>query len=114
MRLLAILLLMQWAGAVVPHARAMERAASAQRVELCTHDGQRSILLDENGKPVQPAPATDCCSLCQWAMGDAPPGPAMVIRAITFLLAAEPFRHPGLPHSPPRSPPHQPRAPPHA
>ncbi|MBP0492654.1 DUF2946 family protein [Pararoseomonas indoligenes] len=114
MRLIALLLLMQWAGAAVPHARAMARAATAQAVELCTHGGRRLVVLDKDGRPLQPAQADDCCILCHGPLGPAAPGPAVATGAAANILPmAEPFRRPGLPALPPRAPPQQPRAPPH-
>ena len=111
-RLLALLLLMQWAGAVVPHARAMARAASAQAVELCTHKGRRLILLDGDGRPMQPSRADDCCTLCHGPLGTPAPGSAVMASPGGPQPAAEPspWSYPDV--LPPYVPPQQPRAPP--
>ncbi|MFT8246497.1 DUF2946 family protein [Roseomonas sp. BN140053] len=111
-RLLACLLLLQWAAALLPHARAVAQLASAQAVEICTHDGRRIALLGDDGSPVQPAQAMDCCSLCHSPLGIAPPEPPQVAQPVAYNAVAAPFRAAGLPVHPPRAPPQQPRAPP--
>ena len=110
-RLLACLLLLQWAGAVLPQARAMARMATAQAVELCTHEGKRRVLLDESGAPVKPAEDAGCCTPGQ-APAAVPPEPPGLAHPIRYALFAGPYGRPGLPAIPPRAPPQQPRAPP--
>ncbi|MBP0443250.1 DUF2946 family protein [Roseomonas sp. SSH11] len=113
-RLLAVLLLMQWAGAALPHARAMAAMGSAMAVELCSPSGMRTILVDQNGQPVEKAQDPSCCDLCQGPAAieaDAPGAPAI---RIAHAAPAHPAGRAGLPPFPPRAPPQQPRAPPAA
>lgn len=114
-RLLACLLLIQWAAALAPHARALATLGSAHPVEICTHDGVRTVLLGDDGQPLEKTPATlECCVLCQAATpvtATAPDGPVL---RVTYVLAPHPLRDAGLPPGPPRAPPQQPRAPPRA
>ncbi|MFH5925416.1 hypothetical protein [Roseomonas xinghualingensis] len=105
-RLIAGLLLLQWAAAVMPHARAMA-------VELCSPSGMRTVLVDENGKPVEKSQDPSCCELCQGPAAieaDGPPTP----RRIVYAAESFPAGPAGLPPFPPRAPPQQPRAPPAA
>ena len=111
-RLLAVLLLLQWAGAVLPHARAMTQLASAQAVELCTHEGRQQVLLDEDGKPLKLVQADDCCTLCQVPVATTPSEPPKLAQPVGYELVADLFGTEGLPTTPPRAPPQQPRAPP--
>jgi hypothetical protein len=111
-RLLACLLLVQWAGASLPHARALARLASAQLVELCTHDGLRQVLIDKDGHPVEADRAPDFCTLCFGPAALPVAEPVAAPSPVAFALVAEPFSREGVPTSPPRAPPQQPRAPP--
>ncbi len=105
-RLLACLLLAHWAGAALPHVRALAQLASAQLVELCTHDGLRQILIDEDGQPVRINQAPACCTLCfgPAALPVAAPSP------IAYALVAGHFPQERLPTNTSRAPPQQPRA----
>jgi hypothetical protein len=112
--LMAGLLLLQWGSALLPHIQAMTSLAAAQRVTICTHDGTRDVLLDEDGRPVEQIRVADCCTLCQWPQATEPPAaqqPAIPMRPV---IVAEPYGRPGFPVAPPRAPPQQPRAPPRA
>ncbi|WP_342666334.1 DUF2946 family protein [Muricoccus aerilatus] len=111
-RLLACLLLLQWAGAVLPHARAMAQLASAQLVELCTHEGTRQTLVGDDGQPIKASQAVDCCTLCFGPAALPVAEPYAVPLPVAYVLVAEHFGREGLPSSPPRAPPQQPRAPP--
>lgn len=111
-RLLACLLLLQWAGAVLPHARALAQIASAQVVELCTHEGIRQALVGEDGQPIKAAHAIDCCTLCFGPAALPTAEPSALPLPVAYVLVAEHFGREGLPSSPPRAPPQQPRAPP--
>ena len=111
-RLIAILLLLQWVGSVLPHAKAMAQLASAQLVELCTHEGRRQILVGEDGKPLKPVQADDCCTLCQGPMATPPSVPPILPQPVGYVLVVELFGTEGLPATLPRAPPQQPRAPP--
>ena len=113
-RLVALLLLLQWAGAVLPHARAMAAMGSAMAVELCSPSGMRTILVDESGKPVEKAQDSSCCDVCQGPAAVETLGPAAPILRIAYAVAAHPPGRAGLPPFPPRAPPQQPRAPPAA
>ncbi|MBP0491245.1 hypothetical protein J5Y10_00470 [Roseomonas sp. SG15] len=97
---------------MLPHARAMAQLASAQAIELCTHEGKRQILLDEDGKPVKPVQADDCCTLCQGPMATTPSEPPRLAQPVGYVLVIGLFGAEGLPTTPPRAPPQQPRAPP--
>ncbi|MCR0983419.1 DUF2946 family protein [Roseomonas populi] len=113
-RFVALLLLLQWVGAALPHARALAALASATRVELCTHEGTRTVLLDDEGRPVQAAPDLTCCDLHAAPAALAAPEPAVLaLRPSHPAPPPEPTRA-GLPPLPPRAPPQQPRAPPAA
>ncbi len=105
-RLLACLLLAHWAGAALPHVRALAQLASAQVVELCSHDGLRQILIDEDGQPVEADRAPDFCTLCfgPAALPVAEPSP------IAYALVAGRFPQERLPTNTSRAPPQQPRA----
>jgi len=113
-RLLAGLLLLQWAGAVLPQARALGLLGRAVAVELCSPAGMRTVLVGEDGQPLPAQHDLDCCDLCQGPAAieaEAPHPPAS-------RIAPAPVSHPqgraGLPPFPPRAPPQQPRAPPSA
>ena len=113
-RLVAALLLLQWAGAVLPHARAMGMLGRAVAVELCSPAGMRTVLLGEDGKPLPTAHDLDCCDLCQGPAAieaEAPRAPAVRVAPATVQ---HPHGRAGLPPFPPRAPPQQPRAPPEA
>ena len=110
-RLLACLLLLQWAGAIMPQARAMARMATAQAVELCTHEGKRRVLLDESGAPVEAAQDAGCCTPGP-GPASMPPEPPRLAQPVLYVLATSAGDREGLPTSPPRAPPQQPRAPP--
>ncbi|WP_458095132.1 DUF2946 family protein [Roseomonas sp. WA12] len=111
-RLLACLLLLQWAGAVLPHARAMAQLASAQLIELCSHEGARQILVGKDGQPIKVSQPVDCCTLCFGPAALPVTEPFTVPMPLAYVLVAEHFGREGLPSSPPRDPPQQPRAPP--
>lgn len=113
-RLLAGLLLLQWAAAMLPHARAMGMLGRAVATELCTPSGTRTLLLGEDGRPLPAAHDFDCCDLCQGPVAivaEAPRAPA--VRVIPVAVE-HPQGRAGLPPFPPRAPPQQPRAPPTA
>jgi hypothetical protein len=111
-RLIAVLLLAQWAGAVLPHARALAMLGRITAVELCSHEGARVILVDENGKPVEKSHDLSCCDLCQAPAAIEVAGPQAPQRRIAYAVVAHPPGRAGLPPFPPRAPPQQPRAPP--
>lgn len=111
-RLLACLLLVQWAGAALPYVRALAQLASAQLVELCTDDGLRQILIDEDGQPVKVDQAPACCTLCFGPAALPVAEPVAAPSPIAYALVAGRFSRRRLPISPPRAPPQQPGAPP--
>ena len=112
--LLACLLLCQWAATAMAHVRGMARLADSQAVEICTHEGFRTLLLDAEGQPIDLTKPMECCALGlgPLAILPAPPGAPPV--RLTFAILATPGRMEGLPHFPARAPPQQPRAPPTA
>ncbi|TPG58094.1 hypothetical protein EAH89_09005 [Roseomonas nepalensis] len=113
-RLLAGLLLLQWAAAVLPQARALGMLGRAVAVELCSPDGARTVLLDEEGRPVEPGHAAACCDLCQGPAAIAAEAPRAPALRVAPAAAAPPRGRAGLPPLPARAPPQQPRAPPAA
>ncbi|HWX46942.1 MAG TPA: DUF2946 family protein [Roseomonas sp.] len=116
LRVLAVLLLVQWAAALQPCLRSLAGIASAQAIELCSPSGSyRTMLVDQDGKEVPRLKPHPGCPLCQHA-GPVilPQPPVMQARVAAFLAVAQPSVHPGLPPAPPRGPPQQPRAPPFA
>lgn len=111
-RLLPLLLLVQWAAATPPHARALAAIGGATTVELCSAHGTRTVLLGADGLPLEGREAPDCCTLCPLPAAPPPSGPAAPARAIAFVPAEHAALRPGLPPLPPRAPPQLPRAPP--
>jgi hypothetical protein len=114
LRVVAVLLLVQWTAALEPCLSALARIGGAQAVELCSPgEAPRVILIGEDGKPVQPMAPHGGCLLCQVG-GPAILPQAPVVPAATIAYAASrPAIIPaGLPPLPPRGPPQQPRAPP--
>lgn len=113
-RLLGCLLLMQWAVALAPHARAMAASGNGLVVEICSPEGMRLMRLGEDGQPVEQKQAPmQCCVLCQAPaaiLATAPEGPSL---RIAYVDPPRALRMEGLPVSPPQAPPPQPRAPPH-
>jgi len=111
-RLLLVLLLVQWAAATAPHARALVALGGAVWLELCGAHGTRGALLDRDGRPVEPDAAGDCCELCPAPAAlvprgpDSPPLPVVhgVGRAAPVIAAVPP--------RPARAPSQLPRAPP--
>ena len=113
-RLIGLLLLLQWAGSVLPHARAMAALGGAMAVELCSPSGMRTVLLDESGRPVKAEADSSCCDLCQAPAAIEAGASLAPPRPMVFAAAVHPPGRAGLPPFPPRAPPQQPRAPPAA
>jgi len=111
-RLLALLLLAQWAAATAPHAQALARLGGAIRVELCSAHGARSLLLDRDGQPIRAEAASDCCTLCLGPAAPPPPADATPPRAWGHAVLAHVIGRPGWPPFPSRATPQLPRAPP--
>jgi hypothetical protein len=116
LRVLAVLLLVQWAAALQPCLRSLASIASAQAVELCSPSGHsRTILVDKDGKEVPQAKVHAGCPLCHHADPTNLPAPPVVqLGPVAIVTVAQPLARPGLPPAPPRGPPQQPRAPPFA
>ncbi|MDB5370322.1 MAG: hypothetical protein JWP20_1880 [Roseomonas sp.] len=114
LRFLAVLLLVQWTAALEPCLRSLASIASAQAVTLCSPAGtMRTILLDENGRPVEPVMPHAGCPLCQAAAPAILPEPPFVQAGpVAYLIPLRAATRIGLPPIPPRGPPQQPRAPP--
>ncbi|HYI83326.1 MAG TPA: DUF2946 family protein [Acetobacteraceae bacterium] len=110
-RVLALLLLTQWAAAFA-HCLA-PLAAAAHGVEICTADGITTVLLGADDRPApKPAIHHPSCPECgSPAALEAPPPPAVSAR-VAWNPAARARPVEGLPVAPARAPPQQPRAPP--
>jgi hypothetical protein len=117
-RLLALLLLAQWAAAFAHCFAPAAALAGAHGVEICSADGGlRTVFLDEGGRPLPDEPAAVRHQTCPECGGPAAlePSPPSGAGAPVAWTAAAPVRPAqGLPVAPARSPPQQPRAPPAA
>ena len=116
-RLLSLLLVLQWASATLPHARALAALGGATAVELCSAHGARTVLVDRDGQPLDGPDRQgdeDCCALCLPPAASLPPGPAVPSRLVAYAPVEAMAARPGLPPLPPRAPPQLPRAPPQA
>ncbi|WP_338665921.1 hypothetical protein VQH23_12220 [Pararoseomonas sp. SCSIO 73927] len=82
----------------------MAQLASAQAVELCTHEGTRLVLLDEDGEPLKPVQADDCCTLCQGPLATTSSVTPGLARPVGYILVTALFGTEGFPTSPPRAP----------
>ncbi|MBO1079324.1 hypothetical protein [Roseomonas haemaphysalidis] len=70
LRLLALLLLVQWGGWPSPHAS--HPAAAGELTVICSPDGLREVRLGPDGKPAEPSPAPmGCCLTCQGPLAGA-------------------------------------------
>ncbi len=113
--LLAYLLLMQWAAALVPHARMLAPLGAGGAAEICDHAGRSLVVLDADGQPLPPsAPVDECCVLCHAPAAVAASAPLPITRPAIYAVLTAPRGRPGLPVAPARAPPQQPRAPPSA
>ena len=113
-RLLALLLLLQWGTAFAHCLRPLAAAAGGHGVEICSAEGLKTVLLDDEGRPVpEPAPGHD--ATCPGRCGPAavePPAPPSAAMPIVWARVAPVRSAEGLPVAPARAPPQQPRAPP--
>jgi hypothetical protein len=113
LRLLALLLLMQWGGWPLPHLSSM--AAAGELTVICSPEGTHEVRIGRDGKPVeQPPMSMGCCLMCQGPLAGADlvppprlPEPRIVAAPPMAMVAA--VRH--LSFSPPPST-HRSRAPP--
>lgn len=88
LRLLALLLLMQWGGWPFPHLRGA--AAAGELTVICSADGMRTVLLGPDGKPAEPPPDTPgCCLLCQAPLAGAALLPTPVLPAPSVVAAPD-------------------------
>jgi hypothetical protein len=70
LRLLALLLLMQWGGWPLPHLGSM--AAAGELTVICSPEGMREVRIGPDGKPAEPHPmAMGCCLMCQGPLAGA-------------------------------------------
>jgi hypothetical protein len=114
-RLLALLLLAQWAAGFAHCLAPLAAAAGAHGVEICTTDGIKTILLGEDGRPApKPAIHHPTCPECGGPAALESPPPPSVGAPVVWSYAAPARRTEGMPVAPPRAPPQQPRAPPTA
>jgi hypothetical protein len=113
LRLLALLLLMQWGGWPLPHLSSM--AMTGELTVICSPDGMREARIGLDGKPVeQPPMPTGCCLMCQGPLAGAdlvplPKLPQPRVVAAPSMAMVEAVRQ--LTFSPPPST-HRSRAPP--
>jgi len=98
----------------VPHARALAAFGGAVAVELCTPSGMRTVLVGEDGAPIERERAGPHCELCQAPAAIVPEASVANGPATAPVADAAPPGRAGLPPFPPRAPPQQPRAPPAA
>jgi hypothetical protein len=115
-RVLALLLLAQWAAAFA-HCFAPLGAAAAvpgtHSVEICTADGLRTVLVGEDGRPAPESAAVHAaCPVCGGPATLEPPPPPDAAVPVVWAYATPPTPREGLPVAPARAPPQQPRAPP--
>ncbi|WP_165943336.1 DUF2946 family protein [Roseicella aquatilis] len=116
--LLALLLSVQWAGALAhclfPWGLApLAAAGGGHAVEICSAEGLHMVLLGEDGQPQAPAgPRHGTCPLCPGGAAPSPEAPAALAEPVRYAAAAFAPPPAGLPPAPPRAPPQQPRAPP--
>ena len=90
LRLLVLLLVAQWVGAVPMPLRAM--AAAGEAVVICSVDGMRTIHLGPDGRPAEPPPADalHCALMCLGPVtGDGLPPPP-VLPPPAAVAAADP------------------------
>ncbi|UPG71139.1 DUF2946 family protein [Roseomonas gilardii subsp. gilardii] len=87
LRLLAILLLLQWAGGMLPHLLpgishgVSPDGVKGETVMICSPDGMRTIQLGEDGQPAgRDAAPPLCCLLCPGPMPGAEPTPLPTIQ----------------------------------
>jgi hypothetical protein len=113
LRLLALLLLLQWVGWPLPNLRAT--ALAGEPTVICSAEGMRTVLLGPDGQPVEPSPgALSCCLLCQAPLAGAallpPPAlPSPRMMAAPDVSMTEAVRRLSF-HPPPST--HRSRAPP--
>ncbi|WP_159999312.1 DUF2946 family protein [Roseomonas sp. 18066] len=85
LRLLALLLLLQWGAGLWPHLGGMAGTAQAgEMVIICTPDGFHSLRIGPDGQPLEEdgpslPKAAGCCQLCQAPLtgADLVPGPVL-------------------------------------
>ncbi len=114
-RLLALLLLAQWAVAFAHCWAPLAAKAGAHSVELCSADGgTRTILLGEDGRPLPEPGATHrpACPECGGPVALEPSPPSGTVAPVAWTAVAPVRPAQGLPVAPARAPPQQPRAPP--
>jgi hypothetical protein len=116
-RLLALLLLAQWAAAFAHCFAPVAAQAGTHSVEICSAGGGlRTVFLDEDGRPLPDEPAALRHQTCPECGGPAALEPSPPSGAAPVVWTAEAPVRPaqGLPVAPARAPPQQPRAPPAA
>jgi hypothetical protein len=114
-RLLALLLLLQWALVFAHGMRPLVRIAGAHSVVICGAEGLTTALLDADGRPLPPPAAMHgVCPGCCGPVAPEAPAPPMLALPVAWPAAAPPPPGEGRPVPPPRAPPQQPRAPPAA
>ena len=115
-RLLALLLLLQWGTAFAHCLRPLAATAGGHGTEICTAEGFKAVLLDDEGRPVRKSAAGHAvCPVCRGPAALAPPTPLSAATPVVWAGEA-PVRSPdeGLPVALVRAQPQQPRAPPAA
>lgn len=110
-RLLAVLLLVQW-GTAFGHCLRLAAPAEALHLEICTQEGLRSLTIPVGGEDApEPAITGGVCPACA-GPGTAAPPPVSLAPPMVLAQAADP--PPAPPPAPVPTPPRscQPRAPP--
>lgn len=114
-RLLCALLLLMQAGVGAAHGLHALGGPPGMLAEICTLEGQRLLLLDAEGQPIEApdgAPA-GVCPVCAGLPGIALPAPPSLWVPVVFALPAAPQAAMApLPPGGARAPPYSPRDPP--
>lgn len=111
-RLLALLMLLQ-GGAVAAHGLHVLVPAGGWLMEICALDGPRTVLVDENGQPIEPAGHSGFCPVCHGLPHIALPPPGVSPASPRpAAIARLPVAGAGQLPATARAPPYAPRAPP--
>jgi hypothetical protein len=88
LRLLALLLLMQWGGWPLPHLASL--TAAGEVTIICSPEGLHAMRLGPDGKPAEPQPMSmGCCLLCEAPLAGADLVPAPVLPPPAMVAAPD-------------------------